>query len=130
MRCIRKRAEAKFGIGFMELMQRFADQGLNRKQAAVEIGCSKTSLYAVLADMHDPFPARRVAALYVAETGESLGDAVRRLAATGMFVSEVAREIGYNNVTTFRLALKVRGIEVEFTKRHCRRTAGVLRTLC
>lgn len=129
MRCIRKRAEAKFACGFVELMQRFADQGLNRKQAAKEIGCSKTSLYAVLAEMDDPFPPTRVAAAYVADTGQSLGEAVRELAAKGMFASEVARAVGYNNVTTFRLALKTRGIQVEFTKRHCRRTAAKLDAL-
>lgn len=129
MRCIRKRAEAQFACGFVELMQRFADQGLNRKEAAKLIGCNHNTLYAVLADMNDPFPATRVAAAFVADTGESLGEFVRQKAAEGLFISEVARAVGYNNVTTFRLALKTRGIEVAFTPRHCRRTAAKLHAL-
>lgn len=126
MRCIRKRAEAKFECNFVELMQIFADQGYNRKQTAKAIGCCKTSLLAVLADMDDPFPPKSVAAAFVADTGESLGEFVKRKAAEGLWLAEVAKLVGYTSPGNFKLELKNRGIQVEFTKRHCRRTAAKL----
>lgn len=126
MRCIRRRAEAKFECNFVELMQIFADQGYNRTQTAKAIGCSKTSLLAVLADMDDPFPPKSVSVAFVADTGESLGEFVKRKADEGLWLSEVARLVGYTNATNFRIELKNRGIEVEFTKRHCRRSAAKL----
>lgn len=126
MRCIRKRAEAKFECDFVELMQIFADQGYNRTQTAKAIGCSKTALFAVLADMDDPFPPTSVSAAFVSDTGESLGEFVKRKAAEGLWLSEVARLVGYTHATNFRTELKNRGIQVEFTKRHCRRTAAKL----
>lgn len=126
MRCIRKRAEAKFECDFVELMQIFADQGYNRKQTAKAIGCCETSLLAVLADMDDPFPPKSVSVAFVSDTGESLGDFVRRKAAEGLWLSEVSRLVGYKSPGNFKLELKNRGIHVEFTKRHCRRTAAKL----
>lgn len=126
MRCIRKRAEAKFECNFVELMQIFADQGYNRTQTAKAIGCSKTSLLAVLADMDDPFPPKSISAAFVADTGESLGEFVKRKAAEGLWLAEVSRLVGYTSPGNFKRELKNRGIQVEFAKRHCRRTAAKL----
>lgn len=126
MRCIKKRAEAKFECNFVELMQIFADQGYTRKQTAKAIGCCNTSLLAVLADMDDPFPPKSNVAAFVADTGENFGEFVKKKAAEGLWLSEVARLVGYKHASNFRLELKNRGIQVEFTKRHCRRTAAKL----
>lgn len=115
----RQAIEARWGMGFWELIRNFAEQGLSRRQTAFAIGYHWQGFHTILRNRPDvdPFEEYGVVANYVRDTGEPFGAALRRMAAAGYTFAQAQREIGYcNNGNPLRHAMAVRGIEVEFAK--------------
>jgi hypothetical protein len=106
---------------FWSLLGSMAETGLNRRQCADALGYHHDRFCKMLADCpdKDPFDAYNIAARYLAESGQTIGDAAREFAAAGMTISEAARRIGYGKtaIGSFRKALEARGIKVEFASR-------------
>jgi hypothetical protein len=95
---------------------RMADKGMTRKAVAAELGYNESRFNAMLAANpgKDPFPSWLKAAAYVAESGETIVSASRRLAAEGKTANGAARIIGYANGAGLLEALQSRGVKIEF----------------
>lgn len=115
--------EARWGTPFWQLVKDFADQGLSRFDTARALGYRPDSFCSMLCrnPCKDPFEGSNLPLAYLKATGEPFKEAVQRLAASGMLVSEVARTIGYRDAKGLRTALRVRGIEVQFSPRQNKR---------
>lgn len=109
--------ENRWGCDLWALISDFAEQGLSRAQTAKALGYSVPHFCAMLRDREDvdPFEAYGVVANYVRETGESFGEALRRMAAAGYTFAQAQREIGYcDNGNPLRYAMRVRGLNIQF----------------
>lgn len=115
----REAIELRWGMDFWSLISDFANQGLSRRQTGMALGYSWQHFHSILRNRPDadPFEEYGVIANYIRDTGEPLGVALRRMAASGYTFSQAQREIGYcDNGNPLRYAMKVRGIEVEFAE--------------
>ena len=115
----REEIEDRWGMDFWSLVRDFANQGLSRRQTGMALGYSWQHFHSILRKRPDadPFEEYGVIANYIRDTGESFGVAIRRMAAVGYTFAQAQREIGYcDNGNPLRYAMKVRGIDVEFSK--------------
>ena len=115
-----RQIEKRWGVEFWRLVSDFAEQGLPRSDVGKALGYSRDGFYDLLARNpgKDPFDSYDHAAAYVKETGESLGDALRRMARNRYTWAQAAAEIGYAGGWALKRAAELRGIKVDFgTKR-------------
>lgn len=114
--------EQRFAKPFWDVIQTLADEGLNRVEIAERLGWADQKWgyrYFLVLICRNPgrvkWPDKPNAAqaLY-RRTGETLGQACRRLAAEGHAVTSAAHSIGYSSASALRYALEARGIDVEF----------------
>lgn len=111
-----REVEERWGMPFWELVGDFAAQGLTMADTARAIGYNKDVFHKLVhASGYRGLWPRRVSlpVQYVADTGESFRAACERLAAT-THMREAARQLGFASGQNLRIAMKVRGIEVEF----------------
>lgn len=115
----REAIELRWGMDFWSLVIDFANQGLSRRQTGLALGYSWQHFHCILRKRPDadPFEEYGVIANYIRDTGEPLGVALKRMAKAGYTFCQAQREIGYcDNGNPLRYAMKVRGIEVEFSE--------------
>lgn len=112
---IRKDLEARFGIAFGDLMQRFADIDFSRSDTAAVLNVSYQGLIKLLNRHGDPFPAQPVTIRYRQDAGESVSEAIQRLAPDHT-QSSAARAMGISEAA-LRSYIATRGLEIEFRKR-------------
>ena len=112
----RQRVAARWGLDFWQLIADFAYQGLSRFDTARAIGYRPDSFCTLLSahPEHDPFDPSHKPSAYVCDTGEPFVEAVKRMADSGMSLSETARAIGYSSTRGLRHAMGVRGVVAEF----------------
>lgn len=117
-----RQIEKRWGVEFWQLVRDFAEQGLPRSDVGKALGYSRDGFYTLLARNpgKDPFDSYDRAAAYVKETGESLGDALRRMARNRYNWEQAATEIGYANGWSLKRAAQLRGIKVDFGTRRGR----------
>lgn len=115
----KRQVEARWGVPFWKLVGDFAEQGLSRFDTARALGYRPDSFCTLLSGNpgKDPFDPSDRALGYLRDTGESLSQAVQRMAAQGMLATEIARVIGYRDACGLKRALETRGIEVQFPVR-------------
>lgn len=119
----RRQVEARWGVGFWVLVADFAAQGLSRFDTARALGYRPDSFCTLLRDnsKHDPFDESDRALAYLKDTGETLSQAVCRMAAQGMLATEIARVIGYRDACGLKRGLACRGIRAQFPERSTRK---------
>lgn len=113
---IRKDLEARFGIAFGDLMQRFADIDVDRKATAALLNVPYPALMKLLERHGDPFPAHAVVVRYRQETGESLTAGITRLASLGHNEFSAARELGVSE-SSIRRCVTSRNLDITFRRR-------------
>lgn len=113
--------EAKFGKPFWTVVQELVDQGMGKMDIVRHLGWTKGWHYGHFNELVRRNPDAvtwpenvSIPIAYLRRTGETFGDACRRMAAEGYTVGQAAKEIGYSAATPFRYAMRVRGIEVTF----------------
>lgn len=118
MNMTRRRVTERWGLPFWELLKDFADQGLSRFDTARALGYRPDSFCTLLSahPRKDPFEPSNKPLAYLRDTGETFGEAVERMAAAGMTVTEAALAIGYSCPSGLRHAMRARGIVVEFQR--------------
>jgi AraC-like DNA-binding protein len=118
MNMTRQRVAERWGLPFWELLKDFADQGLSRFDTARALGYRPDSFCTLLSahPRKDPFEPSNKPLAYLLDTGETFGEAVERMAAAGMTVTEVALAIGYSCPSGLRHAMRARDIVVEFRR--------------
>lgn len=118
MNMTRQRVSERWGMPFWDLIKDFADQGLSRFDTARALGYRPDSFCSLLAanPMKDPFELSNRPLAYLRDTGETFGEAVQRMALSGMTVTEAALAIGYSCPSGLRHAMRARGIIVEFRR--------------
>lgn len=115
---LRTRLEARFGIPFAELMQRFAEIDFSRSDTAAVLNVSYQALLKLLQRHGDPFPAHALGVRYREETGGSLLASACYLAQSRSLVG-TARELGVSE-NGFRHYLQARGTKLTFYRRERR----------
>jgi hypothetical protein len=112
----KRQIEARWGVCFWDLVADFADQGLPRSDVAKALGYSRAGFYELLWDNpdRDPFESANIVAAYVRDSGETLRQAVTRMAKQGYTGRKAAETIGYYDWWGLKRALDARGISVEF----------------
>lgn len=90
---LRRDLENRFGLPFVELMQRFADMDFSRSDTAAVLNVPLANLQKTLQRHGDPFPAQSMSVRYRQETGGSLLASACYLAQTKTR-SATARELG------------------------------------
>lgn len=118
----RKMIEKRWGMPFWDLVRDFYVQDLSKTNTAAALGMTYKSFCAILINDRErnPWKTNTIIIDYVNDTGETLGDALRRMAAAGYTYGQASLEIGYKEQKTgggnngLRYAMKVRGIEVSF----------------
>lgn len=113
----KRQVEARWGMPFWDLLAEFAEQGLTRFDTARAIGYRPDSLCALLNANQDkdPFDLSNKVIGYLRDTGETFSDAVARMAAQGLTVTEAAHAIGYSCPSALRYAMRTRGIAAIFS---------------
>ena len=110
-----RQVENRWGVIFWKLIADFADQGLSRFDTARAIGYRPDSFCALLGrhPEHDPFEDSVIALAYLKDTGETMRQALERMAEEGQSWGYAARQIGYADSTGLKRAAEARGIQVE-----------------
>lgn len=116
---IRKDLEARFGIAFGDLMQRFADIDFSRSDTAAVLNVSYQGLIKLLNRHGDPFPAQPMTIRYRQDSGETVSEAIQRLAPTHT-LNATAHAMGIS-LCALRNYLAARRLDIKFRKR-ARRT--------
>lgn len=126
----KRQVEARWGVKFWQLIADFADQGLTRFDTARAIGYHPQSFCDMLADNPtlDPFEPFIRATAYLKDTGETMGQALHRMAAEGRSWGYAARVIGYSDGYTLKRMTAARGIKVDMTSVHGRPRTRTPRT--
>lgn len=116
----KRQVEARWGVPFWRLIADFAEQGLTRSDTARAIGYRVDSFCQMLANNpnFDPFDDFIVAQAYLKDTGETMRQALERMAAEGRSWGYAARQIGYYNSHCLKRAALARGIVVEMNSKH------------
>lgn len=116
----KREVEERWGVPFWQLVADFADQGLTRFDTARAIGYRPDSFCKMLAQhpKRDPFDASAVALAYLKDTGETIRQALERMAAEGRSWGYAARVIGYSQCDTLKRAAIKRGIIVQMNSKH------------
>ena len=111
----KRQVEARWGVKFWDLVTDFAEQGLNRSDTARALGYRVDSFSKLLAANpgHDPFEAFIVAQAYLKDTGETMRQALERLAAEGKTWGDAANVIGYSDGSRLKRAAASRGLTVQ-----------------
>lgn len=112
---IRKELEARFGISFADLMQRFAEIEVDRKATAALLNVSYPALMKLLERHGDPFPAHAVTIRYRQETGEFLTQGIQRVARENS-LSGTSRVLGVSE-SSVRRTVATRNLDVTFRRR-------------
>lgn len=115
----KRQVEARWGVSFWQLVADFAEQGLSRFDTARALGYRPDSFCTLLSENpgKDPFELANVPLSYTLDSGEPFLEALERMAAEGLSLSEAARVIGYYNHSGLQYAMRVRGIHVDFPGR-------------
>ena len=116
----KRQIEARWGVEFWQLVADFADQGLTRFDTARALGYRPDSFCKMLAQnpKRDPFDASAIALAYLKDTGETMRQALERMAAEGRSWGYAARVIGYSQCDTLKRAALKRGIVVHMNSKH------------
>ena len=114
--------EQAYGMPLWGVIAHLAAEGCNRAEVARRIGYRADSFSQLLKRNpdKDPFDSTCIPANYVSQTGESFGDALRRMAAEGMSKNDAAIAVGYSGKFALSRAMKARGIEVGFGGRRAK----------
>lgn len=108
--------EQSYGMPLWGVIAHLASEGCSRAEVARRIGYRADS-FSQLLKRHpdkDPFDSTCIPANYVSQTGESFGDALRRMAAGGMSKNDAAIAIGYSGKFALSRAMKARGLDIKF----------------
>lgn len=110
-----RQIEARWGVIFWKLVADFADQGLSRSDTARALGYRVDSFSKLLAahPEHDPFDPSVIAIAYLNDTGETMRQALERMAREGKTWADAAKVIGYSDGTRLKIATASRGWKVE-----------------
>ena len=105
-----------FGQPLWLVVATLAAEGYNRAEVARRIGYRADSFSQLLKRNpdKDPFDSTCIPANYVSQTGESFGDALRRMAAEGMSKNDAAIAVGYSGKFALSRAMKARGLDIKF----------------
>lgn len=111
----RRQIEAKWGMEFWALIRQFAEQGLCRSEVAQVLGYDRSHFYKMLATnpAHDPFEGYAQAVTYLADTGETFGQALARMSAENRSWNYAATVLGYSRGSALKRAARSRGITIE-----------------
>lgn len=114
-----RQVEARWGVLFWQLVSDFADQGLSRFDTARALGYRPDSFCDLLARTpdKDPFEPFIRSAAYLKDTGETMGQALHRMAAEGRSWGYAARVIGYNDGHILKRVASARGIQVQMNEK-------------
>lgn len=117
-----RQIEARWGVNFWQLVSDFADQGLTRFDTARALGYHPHSFCYLLASNpgKDPFEPFIRATAYLKDTGETMGQALHRMAEEGRSWGYAAKVIGYSEGHVLKRVAVARGIKVEMTSTHGR----------
>lgn len=115
------RIEERWGFNFWLLVKDFADQGLTRIDTARAMGATRQWLYRILwanplLDPFEPVSTDPLVSAWIKDTGETFGDACRRMARQGWSLTRASREFGFTSTNNMKAAMRRRGIEVEFPR--------------
>lgn len=118
----KRQIEARWGVEFWKLVSDFAEQGLSRFDTARALGYHPHSFCYLLASNpgKDPYEPFIRAAAYLKDTGETIRQALERMAAEGRSWGYAARVIGYSDGYALKRTAEARGIAVEMTSVHGR----------
>lgn len=116
----KRQVEARWGVEFWQLVSDFAEQGLTRFDTARAIGYHPQSFCDLLSSNpgKDPFEPFIRATAYLRDTGETMGQALQRMAAEGRSWGYAARVIGYNEGHALKRVAVARGIKVQMNEKH------------
>lgn len=122
----RRQIEARWGVKFWKLVSDFADQGLCRSDVAKALGYDRRHFYRMLEKNpdQDPFEQYNKAVVYLADTGETIGQALERMALEGRSWAYAAVVIGYSEGWVLKRAARDRGILTELHGRPGRPRSG------
>lgn len=116
----KRKIESRWGVEFWQLIRDFADQGLTRFDTARALGYRPDSFCKMLAQNHkrDPFDDFIRAQAYLKDTGETMRQALERMAEERRSWGYAARVIGYSSGSELKKAAIKRGIIVEMNSKH------------
>jgi len=116
----KRQIEARWGIDFWQLVSDFADQGLTRFDTARALGYRPDSFCKMLTQnpKRDPFDEFLRAQAYFKDTGETLRQALERMALERRSWGYAARAIGYADGSALKRAAVRRGVTVEMNSKH------------
>ncbi len=117
-----RQIETRWGVPFWDLVADFADQGLNRSDTARALGYRVDSFCSLLSRNpgKDPFDCYVIAQAYLKDTGETMRQALERMAIEGRSWAYAASAIGYSDGSRLKRAAESRGIHVVMNSRHGR----------
>lgn len=115
-----RQVEERWGVLFWNLIADFADQGLTRFDTARALGYHPHSFCDLLArhPSKDPFEPFIRATAYLRDTGETMGQALKRMAEEGRSWGYAARIIGYSDGHVLKRVAAARGIDVVMNSKH------------
>jgi len=116
----KRKIENRWGVEFWQLISDFADQGLTRFDTARALGYRPDSFCKMLArnPKRDPFDEFIRAQAYLKDTGETMRQALERMAAERRSWGYAATVIGYADGSALKRAAEARGIFVQMNSRH------------
>lgn len=116
----KRQIEARWGVEFWQLVRDFSDQGLTRFDTARALGYRPDSFCKMLCRNHkrDPFDDFLRAQAYLKDTGETMRQALERMASEGRSWGYAAKVIGYFHGSALKRAALQRGIVVQMNSKH------------